>query len=278
MSCTTNDKTMNLPESINLLSPAEPFIEQDDLLREVACEAADADSADEEEEYELEVSADGQVSQVERRLVNATSHVPKLSITMPSSHVEEISQTFYWPLYSRPIDWIYQDHVLESCTVDQLDAKARKIAEELHELEFFQALVVKENQTVVEALDESLASTAVDKIISELLEEKEDWFGDLSGGQKSKVELVRKVFVHEKCPDVLLIDETMAPLDPASKSLVMAKLKGFCSDSIIIVIYHTDVGQGKDVNGNSVECVPSNNFFDKNIHLERGVVQVRDTC
>ena len=122
------------------------------------------------------------------------------------------------------------------------------------------------------------AESTISRIMSELLEEKEDWFSDLSGGQKSKVELVRTVFLRDSCPDVLLVDETMAPLDPASKELVMAKLKMFCSESIIIVIYHTDVGQGKEVNGTVVDCVPSNDFFDKNIHLDKGMIHVRDTC
>jgi hypothetical protein len=58
----------------------------------------------------------------------------------------------------------------------------------------------------------------------------------------------------------------------------MEKLKRFCRDSVIIVIYHTDVGQGKQVDGKAVECVPSNDFFDKNIHLENGDVHLRDTC
>ena len=114
--------------------------------------------------------------------------------------------------------------------------------------------------------------------MTELQQEKDDWFSDLSGGQKSKVELVRTVFLRESCPDVLLVDETMAPLDPASKELVMSKLKTFCASSIIIVIYHTDVGQGKEIEGKLVDCVRSNEFFDKNIHLEKGIVHIRDTC
>ena len=112
-----------------------------------------------------------------------------------------------------------------------------------------------------------------------LQEEKEDWFSDLSGGQKSKVELVRKVFVRDECPRVLLVDETMAPLDPDSKALVMAKLKRFCSESIVVVIYHTDVGRGKEGKGGKLEaCIPSNGFFDENIHLEHQLIQLRPVC
>lgn len=262
----------------------EALTEEDDLLRETACEAADeTEEIDEAEEEggEVTVTMDGEIVAVEAsspaEKPTLGDHAHKLSITMPSSHVVEISQTFYWPLYSRPIDWIYQEHVLETCSEMQLEEKSRKVAKELRELEFFQAAVkegVDENVTVSENPEEDIEK----KIMSELLEEKEDWFSDLSGGQKSKVELVRKVFLHDRCPEVLLIDETFAPLDPTSKSLVMSKIKRFCADTVLIVIYHTDVGIGKEVDGGAVECVPSNDFFDKNLHLEKGILQVRPTC
>jgi len=287
VSCHSNEKSIDLPSSINLLSPVEPLTEEDDLLRVSSCEDSDEDVEDMYDGYEVDVSMNGELGTTSKSLMEPSNRIlshppPKLSITMPSSAVVEISQNFYWPLYSKPIDWIYQEHVLETCSPAQLEEKARKVAKELNDLGFFQSI---ENSNLDDAqVDNATVSPSfsedamIDRIISELLEEKEDWFSDLSGGQKSKVELVRKVFLHDHCPDVLLIDETLAPLDPASKSLVMSKLKQFCSDSIIIVIYHTDVGQGKEVEGKSVECVPANDFFDKNIHLEKGVVQVRGTC
>ena len=50
------------------------------------------------------------------------------------------------------------------------------------------------------------------------------------------------------------------------------------------VIYHTDVGRGKDttdegdVSETLEECVPSNGFFDKNLHvLNKRIVQ-RAVC
>ena len=46
---------------------------------------------------------------------------------------------------------------------------------------------------------------AFERLLKILQEEREDWFSELSGGQKSKVELVRKVFLREHCPSVLLI-------------------------------------------------------------------------
>jgi energy-coupling factor transporter ATP-binding protein EcfA2 len=80
---------------------------------------------------------------------------------------------------------------------------------------------------------------------------KDDWyFDELSGGQRSKVELAVKVFLRDECPRVLLVDETLAPLDPVSKSIVMHKLKTFCTQSVILVIYHADGGQVQTDNTN----------------------------
>jgi hypothetical protein len=89
----------------------------------------------------------------------------------------------------------------------------------------------------------------------------------------------------------LLIDETLAPLDPTSKVLVMQRIKAFCSGSIVIVIYHNDVADNavdfladesnddrsfaEDI---SQTCVPSNNFFDDNLHVENGILIRRSLC
>jgi ABC-type dipeptide/oligopeptide/nickel transport system ATPase component len=327
MSCHTNEKPIDLPPSINLLTPMAPLIEQDDLIRETSCEVDYDPDDDDENNSDQQCGADYSNSSNSKNLEVTTfeqgrqdgaqprslsskeqidpmrlDHVPKLSVTMPSSHVIEISQTFYWPLYSRPIDWIYQENVLESCETSEVQKRIRKVAEELHSLDFFQPvnLQLKNKNSMNDVssdgdeYDEAgepqsqdeLEETAIVRIMKELEEEKEDWFSDLSGGQKSKVELVRLVFIQDQCPDVLLVDETMAPLDPASKSLVMKKLKDFCSRSIIIVIYHTDVqlhttstpssSNGGGINGE--DCVPSNDFFDQNLHLEHGLLHIRPTC
>ena len=67
----------------------------------------------------------------------------------------------------------------------------------------------------------------------------------------------------------------MAPLDPISKSLVMSKLKNFCKDSILLVIYHRDVSPE---DGDEEDCVPSSNFFDYNLHVENGYLIERNVC
>jgi energy-coupling factor transporter ATP-binding protein EcfA2 len=292
MSCSTNEKSTDLPVSIVFSSPALPIVEDDDP--EDSCSDVDKVMSDEEKKEE----------EAEERLLRQQQHEhhPKLEIIMPSSDVSEISQTFYWPLYTRPIDWIFQKHLSPDKTEDDIQSKARRVAELLQDLEFRQIQVDKNNK--VDGHIESAAQSStriasgsggggsdasttcmpVDVVVEELLEEKEDWFNDLSGGQKSKVELVRKVFIREKCPSVLLIDETMAPLDPTSKSLVMAKLKAFCQGSVVIVIYHTDVMSSSSSNdeeggsGESYECVPGNNFFDANLHLENRALKKRKLC
>lgn len=86
--------------------------------------------------------------------------------------------------------------------------------------------------------------------------------------------------MEERCPNVLLIDETFAPLDPKSKNLVMQKIKKFCYNSIVLVIYHADVKEA--TKGNEFieddPCVHSSNFFDANLHVEDGVLMVRPVC
>mmetsp|Transcript_4269 Transcript_4269/g.8167 ORF Transcript_4269/g.8167 Transcript_4269/m.8167 type:complete len:839 (+) Transcript_4269:123-2639(+) len=187
------------------------------------------------------------------------------NIQMPSSDVIEITQNFYFPLFSTPFDWIYNIDIFEGVpNQDKKNTMVKKLEEELKSLNFYPETQLR--------LPDS-------KLMEDLTSEKDDWFSDLSGGQKSKVELVRKVFLAEQCPKVLLIDETFAPLDPDSKNLVMQKIKNFCRDSIVIVIYHADVkvteGEEQD---KDVACVESSNFFDSNIHVENGALKLRPVC
>lgn len=277
MSCDTNDKSIDLPASIAFSTPSTILVEKDDLDDEASCEV-DA-QAEKEEAAVCNDESGGCATDDE----TSPDHVPqpKLSITMPSSHVVEISQTFYWPLYTKPIDWIFEEHISETYDKVQFDKSLRRTAEALQSMSFFQSkpAVVEDGDKNPGGRIEVSDNDGIETVIEQLQEEKEDWFNDLSGGQKSKVELVRKVFLQDRCPNVVLIDETLAPLDPTSKSLVMARLKSFCSGSIIIVIYHADIGHGKESDeGETIECVPSSNFFDHNLHLENQNIQVRPVC
>jgi ABC-type multidrug transport system fused ATPase/permease subunit len=181
-------------------------------------------------------------------------------VNMSSSNVVEISQNFYWPLNTAPVDWIYHTN-MNQLSSEERERRVSKLVNELRSLKLYPETQPGSDLT------------------NDLVSVKDDWFADLSGGQKSKVELVRKVFLEERCPNVLLIDETFAPLDPDSKSLIMQKLKEFCSNSIVLVIYHADV---KVTEGNEeIEddaCVPSSNFFDANLHVEDGALLLRSVC
>ena len=175
MSCGTNDKTIGLPDSIFLQTPSDHF--------------------EEEEPKDACIATDDESCEVVHNDVNDSDEiVHKAFITMPSSNVVEISQSFYWPLYTRPIDWIYQCHLLEENK--EAEAMVRRVAEELQALEFRQASSFAQDEdgldgNATETVDPLEASVL--SVMEELTDVKEDWFNDLSGGQKSKVELVRKV-------------------------------------------------------------------------------------
>lgn len=88
-------------------------------------------------------------------------------------------------------------------------ACVNRVAIELQSLSFSQSQ--DSHTSMVSTLGSSgldhRSNDAVERLVKTLQEEREDWFSELSGGQKSKVELVRKVFLREHCPSVLLIGE-----------------------------------------------------------------------
>jgi len=175
MSCDTNQKTIDLPSSIVLFTPSHHFEERADLPKD-SCVVADEESCD----------------VVHNDADDSDEIVPKAFITMPSSDVVEISQSFYWPLYTRPVDWIYQCHLLEE--KKEAEAMVRRAAEELQSLEFRQVSAFARDDSKVDSLESiDPFEASVVSVMEELMDVKEDWFNDLSGGQKSKVELVRKV-------------------------------------------------------------------------------------
>ena len=138
-----------------------------------------SESAVDQEECEADLNVDACVD------ANCKHHhpIPKLAVTMPSSHVVEISQTFYWPLYSRPLSWIYQHLSLEDLDSDEVERNARIAAEHLHSLEFFQPIRKSGNASVsgLEDVEESfidVTEATISRIHHELLEEKDDWFSD----------------------------------------------------------------------------------------------------
>ena len=185
MSCETNERPIDLHDSIKLTTPVHSWVDlsEEIIIPEDSCKASDEDCKVEEKE-------------------NFTQEIPVTSITMPSSDVVEISQVFYWPLYTAPIDWIYQQHITTHSNATKHQARA--VAIELQSLSFSQS------QNNPDSKDNAGNADALEVLTNTLQETKEDWFSELSGGQKSKVELVRKVFLREKCPSVLLIGKILS--------------------------------------------------------------------
>mmetsp|Transcript_86305 Transcript_86305/g.252501 ORF Transcript_86305/g.252501 Transcript_86305/m.252501 type:complete len:815 (+) Transcript_86305:48-2492(+) len=178
------------------------------------------------------------------------------SLELPSDDVVEITQQLYCPLYVKPLAWMLQRRDLDSIGEEELQIYEKQIGKLSSELEFHR------KDDLTNGQDSGLTHDELDT-------ETEDWYGMLSGGQRGKVEFIRKVFLRDRCPGVLLIDEAFAPLDPKSKQLVQQKLKEFCADSVILVIYH---------GGASENCVPSDNFFDESVHFSNGTATLVPTC
>jgi len=188
------------------------------------------------------------------------------TISLPSSDIVEITQQFYCPLFTRPIAWLLNmpNKEIDAIPEDKMKVFEDRIVEVSSEFN----LRAKRGDS---HRSEAAASDEVDKgglTKAELWKEKEDWYSELSGGQRVKIEFMRHVFLKEKCPRMILIDEAFAPLDPVSKSLVQGKLKDFCQETIILTIHHTNVDE---------HCI-QRGFFDDNLHFEQGTARLIGTC
>ena len=214
MACDTNERPIDLHESIELATPIHRWDLSDRLvLPKDSCKVPDEGCEvivkDEEQSRAATRSAEDPAASLETQ--GEGVEIPVTSIVMPSPDVVEISQVFYWPLYTKPIDWIYQKHITYDLSESEREECVRRVAEELQSLSFAQSQenakaeydVEKEVTSEVEIARSN--NSVIERLMEELQVEKEDWFSELSGGQKSKVELVRKVFLRSACPSVLLV-------------------------------------------------------------------------
>lgn len=140
------------------------------------------------------------------------------ALALPAGDVALVSQRQYCPLHSRPIEWLAHALPPSQAPPEPPEALAARAAELAAALRFGGGANLSES----------------------LQQEHEDYCGTLSGGQRAKLDLLSQVFLRPSCPALLLLDEAFAPLDPASKALVMRRLRSFCAHSLVLVIYHGD--------------------------------------
>lgn len=173
------------------------------------------------------------------------------SLVIPTQDIVEITQKLYCPLSTRPLAWMLRRN-LEDMTFEEVKRAETRASELLRSLHFHSG--------------EGRSGASSEEM--DLTEIVDDWYGMLSGGQKIKVEMVQKLFLQERCPGLVLIDEAFAPLDPTSKLAVQKQLKAFCSQSLILAIYHSDASES---------CI-TGSFFDDVLHFANGTASVTPRC
>lgn len=160
---------------------------------------------------------------------------------LPSSDIVEIAQQFYWPMFASPMSWLLFQDGRDGGSELALRARAQQM---LREFGLIRPIGL-----------EATSELSLDDV-------KEDWYGELSGGERCKVEFIQKVFLRDECPPILLIDEAFAPLDPASSRHLKQKLKLFCFKSLVLVVEH---GTGR-LDGS---------FFDDELQFANGTATLR---
>ena len=198
--------------------------------------------------------------------------------------IVEVPQRPYCPLHSAPIRWL--GHAAGG-QAESHASLAHRAASELHRLRF-----ISNGEGGGEGGEEG--SGAIASLASTLLAEADDYCGGLSGGQRAKLELVRSVFMRDSCPSTLLLDEPFAPLDPSSKTMLMRRLRAFCNESVVLVVYHSEADHAVD-DGTDDDASPrrtlseseeeeavceagGGTFFDAVIALKGGALQAPKTC
>ena len=171
------------------------------------------------------------------------------SVSYPVDKLSIVTQKEYCPVQKDMFSWLVYPKDASEFSGEQKQQYQVKIVKLLEELKFS-----PKNLTAV---------------AEEFHTVKSNWCGDLSGGQVKKIQLMQQVFVPDKCPEVLLMDEVMGPLDPESKQIVHQMIMDRCKDSLILSVHHYD---------SNVLCVPTDSMYDYNIHFENGTAIQRSLC
>lgn len=171
------------------------------------------------------------------------------SISYPVEKFSIVTQKEYCPVAEDMFSWLVYPKDASKFSEEQKQQHQVKIVWLLEELKFS-----PKNLTAV---------------AEEFYTVKNNWCGDLSGGQIKKMQLMQQVFVPDKCPEVLLMDEVMGPLDPESKKIVHQMIMDHCKDSLILSVHHYD---------SNVLCVPTDSMYEYNIHFENSTAIQRPLC
>ena len=171
------------------------------------------------------------------------------SVSYPGKQLSIVTQKEYCPVNTDMFSWLVFPKDPRGFSDEEKQSYQVKVVDLLEKLKFS-----PKNLTT---------------IAEEFHTAKNNWCGDLSGGQVKKIQLMQQIFIPDACPKVLLMDEVMGPLDPVSKGIVQQMINDYCKDSLIISVQHYD---------NNVECVSSNSGYDYNIHFENGTVVERSFC
>ena len=153
-------------------------------------------------------------------------------LSLPPGDIALVSQRQYCPLHSRPVAWLA--HALPPKGEPQVTPQATPQAPPDRPPHASEGGAVAEAEAV--AAEVALAARAAalaaalrfgggTNLSEVLLLEHDDYCSTLSGGQRAKLELISQVFLKPRCPALLLLDEAFAPLDPASKQVVMRRLR-----------------------------------------------------
>jgi len=175
-------------------------------------------------------------------------------LSLPPGDVALVSQRHYCPLHCRPIAWLA--HALPRPNDAPPDAPLRAPPDAPLRASGSEATAAEEGaeEAALAARAAALAAAlrfgGAANLSEVLLQEHDDYCATLSGGQRAKLELISQVFLRPRCPALLLLDEAFAPLDPASKALVMRRLRSFCAASLVLVIYH---GEDADTDGDAAD-------------------------
>ena len=167
-------------------------------------------------------------------------------LSLPPGDVALVSQRHYCPLHCRPIAWLA--HALPRPNDAPSDGPLRASGSEATAAE--EGAEEAALAARAAALAAALRFGGAANLSEVLLQEHDDYCATLSGGQRAKLELISQVFLRPRCPALLLLDEAFAPLDPASKALVMRRLRSFCAASLVLVIYH---GEDADTDGDAAD-------------------------